>query len=125
MMRATVPALAAIVLAFGLSACSSEVYPGYAEHLEEKAAEDAELNDIREQEAMADQYAAEGMWEPSWAAGWTCSYEPTMNEDWHDDAVCRNGTDSHRPYLREWDDFVTEAELMESAGEYAAELNAG
>lgn len=48
-----------------------------------------------------------------------------MNEDWHDDAVCSNVSELHRPYLREWDDFVTEAELMESASEYAAELNAG
>lgn len=130
MMRPALIAIAAITLAVALTACSSgEVYPGYAEHLEDQAAEDAAANDVREQEAMADQYSQEGMWEPSWAegaTGWTCTYVPTMNEDWHDDAVCsNNGNESHRPYLRDWDDFVTEAELMESAREYAAELNAG
>lgn len=56
-------------------------------------------------------------------AGWRCRYSPTMNYDWHDDALCSNGTDSIRPYLREWDSFVTEDELMESARDYEQDLN--
>jgi len=59
------------------------------------------------------------------SAGWSCHLDVTFNEDWHDDVVCTNGVEAHRPYLREWDDFVEEWELMESAAEYEAELNAG
>lgn len=55
---------------------------------------------------------------------WTCSYDPTMNYDWHDDVLCNDGVDSHRPYLLEWDSFVTEDELMAAALEYENELNA-
>ena len=54
---------------------------------------------------------------------WRCHYSPTYNYDWHDDVVCSNGVEQHRPYLREWDDFVTEDEIMQSAYEYEQELN--
>ena len=54
---------------------------------------------------------------------WSCSYEPTLNDDWHDDVLCTNGTASDRPYLRAEDSFVTEDEIMESAAEYESELN--
>ncbi len=54
---------------------------------------------------------------------WSCTLSVTFNDDWHDDVVCSNGTESHRPYLREWDDFVEEWEILESAAEYEAELN--
>ena len=57
------------------------------------------------------------------AAEWTCEYAPTYNDDWHDDVTCSNGIDQERPYLREWDSFVTEAEIMESAREYEQQLN--
>lgn len=56
---------------------------------------------------------------------WSCTYSPTYNDDWHDDVVCSNGDEQDRPYLREWDSFVTEAEIMESAREYEAQLNGG
>lgn len=56
---------------------------------------------------------------------WRCFLSPTYNEDWHDDVLCRKGNESVRPYLREWDDFVEEWEMRESAEEYEAELNAG
>lgn len=58
-------------------------------------------------------------------AYWTCFYDPTFNDDWHDDVVCSNGSERHRPYLRAWDSFVTEDEIAESALEYENELNAG
>ena len=49
---------------------------------------------------------------------WRCSYSPTYNRDWHDDVVCSNGAEEHRPNLREWDSFITQDEIMESAREY-------
>ena len=67
---------------------------------------------------------AERTAEPS-VSTWTCHYSASYNNDWHDDVVCSNGAESERPYLREWDDFVTEAELMESAREYENQLNGG
>lgn len=62
---------------------------------------------------------------PDPVASWSCNYDVTHNDDWHDDVVCTNGQDALRPYLRDWDDFVTEAELMESAREFEDELNVG
>jgi len=56
--------------------------------------------------------------------GWTCYSDVTLNDDWHDDVLCRNGDQVLRPYLREWDDFVTEGEMTESADKFEAELNA-
>lgn len=58
-------------------------------------------------------------------AAWSCVYSTTYNNDWHDDVVCSNGAEQERPYLRGWDSFVTEAEIMESAREYEAQLNGG
>lgn len=60
---------------------------------------------------------------PAGTAEWACVYSPTYNDDWHDDVMCSNGVDQERPYLREWDNFVTEAEIMESAREYEQRLN--
>ena len=56
---------------------------------------------------------------------WRCWYQPTFNGDWHDDVVCGNGADEHRPYLREWDNYITQDEIMESAREYEWQLNGG
>lgn len=55
---------------------------------------------------------------------WSCVYSPTYDNDWHNDVVCSNGVESHRPYLRGWDSFITEDEIMSSAAEYENELNA-
>lgn len=57
------------------------------------------------------------------SGSWTCAYDPTMNRNWHDDVLCSNGSDTQRPSLREGDDFITKAEIMESAAEYEAKLN--
>jgi hypothetical protein len=59
------------------------------------------------------------------AATWSCTLSVTYNEDWHDDILCRKGDEVQRPYLREWDDFVEEWEILESAREFEAQLNAG
>lgn len=56
---------------------------------------------------------------------WSCTLSVTYNDDWHDDILCSDGQESHRPYLREWDGFVEEWEILESAAEYEAQLNAG
>lgn len=62
---------------------------------------------------------------PAPSGQWTCIFDPTYDHNWHNDAWCTNGSEGHRPILREWDSHVTEAELMESAAEYARQLNGG
>ena len=57
------------------------------------------------------------------APAWSCTYSITYNDDWHDDVLCSNGSDSERPYLRDWDTYVTYDEIRESAREYEAQLN--
>jgi hypothetical protein len=54
---------------------------------------------------------------------WHCAYSATINNDWHDDVLCSNGTETHRPYLRPEDSFVTGPEIMRSAREYERQLN--
>lgn len=57
-------------------------------------------------------------------SAWSCYYDPTYNDDWHDDVLCADGLDVQRPYLLEGDDFVTEDEIMAAASAYETELNA-
>ena len=54
---------------------------------------------------------------------WNCGYSPTMDNDWHNDVLCTNGAVEDRPYLREWDSFITQDEIMASAAEYERQLN--
>lgn len=54
---------------------------------------------------------------------WVCGYSPTYNNDWHDDALCTNGTEQDRPYLLPNQSFITEADLMRAAAEYEEVLN--
>lgn len=61
--------------------------------------------------------------EPGAQGAWTCSYDPTMNYDWHDDALCSNGVERVRPYLLADDSFVEYDELMQAAADYAAAMN--
>lgn len=63
--------------------------------------------------------------DPEHVSRWSCDYSPTYNRDWHDDVVCSNGTERHRPYLRGNDSFVTQDEIMQSAREYERLLNGG
>jgi hypothetical protein len=106
------PSVLVAAIALTLTACSSFVAP---QPLEESAIDGAP--------AVGDAPVVTAE-PPAPAALWTCAYVPTMNDDWHDDAVCSNGTEVQRPYLRAGDDFVTEDEIMASAAEFAAELNA-
>lgn len=57
--------------------------------------------------------------------GWSCYYDETFNYDWHDDVICSDGYESHRPYLLDWLDYVTYDDIMVAAAEYEASLNAG
>ena len=57
--------------------------------------------------------------------GWRCEWSPTMNWDWHDDALCTNGAASRRPYLLPYEDFVDRPMLMAAARRYAGSLNGG
>lgn len=82
--------------------------------------EDYEAPSQAEIDALFDEAVAEALADEG---AWVCSYDVTMNYDWHDDVLCTNGDDYDRPYLRSWDDYVTESELMASAAEYEAELN--
>lgn len=56
-------------------------------------------------------------------ATWQCYWEPTMNQDWHDDVLCVRGLESHRPILLADRALVTEDEMMAAAAEYQATLN--
>lgn len=54
---------------------------------------------------------------------WQCYWDPTINDDWHDDVLCARGLESDRPILLADQEFVTEAEMMAAAAEYQATLN--
>lgn len=54
---------------------------------------------------------------------WDCYYDPTMNNDWHDDVICRDGVDSLRPILLPESGFVTEDEMIAAGEAYEVELN--
>lgn len=60
---------------------------------------------------------------PEVPSAWVCVYS-LIYDDWHNDVECSDGVNTDRPYLREWDDFVTEDEIMQSAREYEDALNA-
>lgn len=95
--------------------------PGYDQYQEQLQYDEPEQEPPTESEIRQ---MTEDHLEEMGVAGWSCSYEPTMNDDWHDDVLCRNADQLDRPYLREWDSYVTQDEIMESAREYEAQLNA-
>jgi hypothetical protein len=72
-------------------------------------------------EIAADQQQA---WEEVTGQEWSCWYDPTMNENWHDDVICTDGPTSHRPTLLPGE-FVTESDMRAAAAEYEAYLNSG
>ncbi|MFE7844571.1 hypothetical protein ACFUTX_05165 [Microbacterium sp. NPDC057407] len=54
---------------------------------------------------------------------WSCYWDPTMNEDWHDDVLCTRGYEYDRPILlADWG-FVTQDDMMAAAADYEAWLN--
>lgn len=54
---------------------------------------------------------------------WGCYWDPTMNDDWHDDYMCTNGASYDRPYLIPEDSYVERWEIDEAAHAYEAALN--
>lgn len=60
---------------------------------------------------------------PSVAGAWTCWWAPTMDDNWHNDALCSNGVRTVRPYLRPTDSHITKDELMRSARAWARARN--
>lgn len=121
--RVAVGALIAAVVSLAVGGCTGyDKYSGTdgSEWFEDNEPPDAEPA-LEAPPAPAPVPAPTPEPEPSY---WTCFYDPTFNDDWHDDVVCSNGTEQHRPYLRAWDSFVTEDEIMASALEYEDQLNA-
>ena len=57
------------------------------------------------------------------SGGWLCIWDPTFNDDWHDDYVCSNGTNIDRPYLLPEDPFVESGEIDAAAAAYEDRLN--
>jgi len=98
--------------------------PGYEDFVDDQYVED----DYAPSDAEIETYirrSEDRVREDLGLGSWSCDLAPTFNDDWHDDVLCSNGSESHRPYLREWDTFVEEWEILNSAKEYEAELNAG
>lgn len=62
---------------------------------------------------------------PSVAGAWKCWWAPTMDDNWHNDALCSNGQRKVRPYLRPADTHITKEELMSSARAWARARNGG
>lgn len=56
-------------------------------------------------------------------SAWSCHWDPTMNEDWHDDVLCMSGDQRDRPYLLPDWGFVTQADIMTEAQNYEDWLN--
>jgi hypothetical protein len=54
---------------------------------------------------------------------WDCFWDPTINDDWHDDVLCVRGDEWERPVLLADQPFVTEDEMIAAAAEYEAALN--
>ncbi|WP_394553367.1 hypothetical protein ACDF64_03180 [Agromyces sp. MMS24-JH15] len=114
-------ALAASAAMLALAGCSTgiseyEMAQGeYEEHLE-NGYEPTEEQLQAEGEAAYEQSMAE-------TARWSCYYDPTMNENWHDDVLCTNGMASDRPVLLPDDSFIEYEEIMQAAAEYEAALN--
>jgi len=57
------------------------------------------------------------------AERWVCTWDPTMNHDWHDDYLCTKGSLTHRPRLLPGDSFVERSEIDKAAAAYEAQLN--
>ena len=54
---------------------------------------------------------------------WSCAYDPTMNDDWHDDILCSRDAEQIRPSLLPDSSFVGYADIMQAARDYETTLN--
>ncbi|WP_029263996.1 MULTISPECIES: hypothetical protein [Microbacterium] len=100
-----------------------DAQPGYEQLVEDQRYGGSEEPSQSEVDQAAEE-SYEQVREELGLDAWSCTISVTYNDDWHDDVLCRNGSAVDRPYLREWDSFVEEWEILESAAEYEAELNA-
>lgn len=112
-----------VTLSLALSGCTMSSYdlePGYEEHLESR-------DDYQQSEeylqAEADAYLDQQRADDFAPSGWRCYWDPTMNDDWHDDYQCTDGVNYDRPYLLSDDSFVEGWEIDAAAAEYEASLN--
>ncbi|WP_193597250.1 hypothetical protein [Microbacterium sp. YJN-G] len=56
---------------------------------------------------------------------WTCVWDPTVNDNWHDDVECFDGSIRFRPELLTEIERVSETQIRTAAQEYEDYLNAG
>jgi hypothetical protein len=59
------------------------------------------------------------------APAWRCSWSPTYDRNWHNDALCSNGGQVYRPHLLPYDSHITYGEMMAAAAAHERALNAG
>lgn len=119
----------AIAILVGLSGCATEsrdptdttteIDEPVDDSWEDEPVDESWNEEPPEDEAPADELSPE----TDVSARWTCNYSPTMDNNWHNDVLCTNGSEQDRPYLREGDSFITETEIMDSAREYEDQLN--
>lgn len=69
--------------------------------------------------------AQQESWEKVFGKRWSCFYDPTMNNNWHDDVRCTNGAKSYRPILLADRGFVTEEDMRAAGQDYESYLNSG
>lgn len=69
--------------------------------------------------------ASRESWQKVTGKEWSCFYDPTMNENWHDDVRCTDGPNSFRPTLLADQGFVTESDMRIAAQDYEHYLNSG
>ncbi|MGB3731123.1 hypothetical protein [Microbacterium sp.] len=59
------------------------------------------------------------------ARTWSCVWDPTRDDDWHNDVECFDGTTRFRPNLLTDIAKVDESQMRAAGQEYEAYLNAG
>jgi len=59
------------------------------------------------------------------AGAWSCVWDPTRDNDWHNDVECFDGTTRFRPNLLSDIAQVDESQMRAAGDEYEAYLNAG
>ena len=116
--------VASAALALSLTGCTSysDLQPSYQEHLDSR---DDYQQSEEYLEAEGDYYTDQQGAADFAASGWHCYWDPTMNDDWHDDYQCSNGVNNDRPYLLPDDSFVErwEMDAAAAAADYEASLN--
>lgn len=109
--------LVVAAIAFGVWAYSGrpDLFALFASHLTSPA------------KALTEQASATPTAAPAAAASrtWSCAWNPTINDDWHDDVECFDGSARFRPDLLTDISRVDEAQMRAAAQEYEDYLNAG